>query len=93
VSAGKIGEVCSLLGAKNVQIGKNDFMVKSGVEPSGVVYVWKSYAVVKGTICVSFYFAAGYQYWNQDDPLFPPEKDQGLDEVDAILATFQWLDP
>jgi hypothetical protein len=76
-----------------MQIGEQNFIVNHGFEPSGVVYEWWSYAIAKNSKSVCFWFTVGFQTWEQDDPLFPPEEDQGLDEVEAILATFRWLNP
>ena len=93
ISLGKTAESCISSDAQKMQIGEQNFVVNHGFEPSGVVYVWKSYAITKESKSVCFMFIVGFQTWEQDDPLFPPEKDQGLDEVEAILATFRWLNP
>jgi hypothetical protein len=93
ISLGQTAESCISPDSKTTQIGEQIFMVDHGFEPSGVVYEWRSYAITKESKSVCFLFTVGFQTWEQDDPLFPPEKDQGLDEVEAILATFQWLNP
>lgn len=98
ISLGKNAESCisfhsGPVRSGEMQIGEQKFIVNHGYEPSGTVYEWRSYAITKESKSVCFLFSFGFQTWEQDDPLFPPEKDQGLDEVEAILATFQWLNP
>ncbi|MBI5354484.1 MAG: hypothetical protein HZB50_17730 [Chloroflexi bacterium] len=79
--------------AEKIQIGENEFTVNNGFEPSGVVFAWKTYAIAKESKRVCFDFVVGFREWAQDDPLFPPEKDQDLEELESILATFRWLEP
>jgi hypothetical protein len=93
IALGETAESCFSSDAEKIQIGEHNFMVNNGFEPSGVVYAWKSYATKKESKSVCFFFSVGYMTWNQDTPLFPPEKDQGLDDVEAVLATFRWLNP
>lgn len=93
IALGKTAESCISPDLKTKQIGELNFIVNHGYEPSGVVYEWRSYAITNDSKSVCFWFTAGFQIWEQNDPLFPPEKDQGLDEVESILATFQWLSP
>ena len=93
IGIGQSAEWCFPPTSEKVQIGEHEFVVNNGFEPSGVVYAWKSYALVKEPKKVCFDFIVGFREWAQDDPPFPPEKDQGLDEVESILATFQWLEP
>ncbi len=93
IGIGQSAESCFPPEAKSVQVGKHKFMVNNGFEPSGVVFVWKTYAIAIEAKKVCFDFVVGFREWAQGDPLFPPEKDQGLEEVESILATFQWLKP
>jgi hypothetical protein len=93
IATGQNAEWCFAADAEIRQIGKNNFVTRNGYEPSGVVYAWKSYAIANEAKKVCFNFIVGFSTWEQADPLFPPEEDQGLDEVEAILATFRWLDP
>jgi hypothetical protein len=93
IGIGQSAEWCFPPEAEKVQNGEHEFVVNNGFEPSGVVYAWKSYAIAKEPKKVCFDFIVGFREWAQDDPPFPPEKDQGLDEVEAILSTFQWLNP
>lgn len=90
---GEKAESCFSDNADEMQIGERDFVVDHGFEPSGVVYAWRSYAIANDSKSVCFVFVVGFETWEQDDPLFPPEEDQGLDEVVDILATFRWLVP
>ena len=91
IALGKTAESCTSSDLETKQIGELNFSVNHGFEPSGVVYEWRSYATVKDTRSICFMFIVGFETWEQDDPLFPPEEDQGLDEVEEILSTFQWL--
>jgi len=93
IFTGEKAEACFSPDTEKVHIGKYDFSVKSDEEPSGVIYAWKSYAISKGTQSVCFFFIAEYQTFPEDAPPVPPEKDQGLADVEAILATFLWLVP
>jgi hypothetical protein len=93
IALGKVAESCISSDLQIMQIGEHEFFVDHGFEPSGVVYEWRSYAISQDSKSVCFMFTVGFQTWEQDDPLFPPEKDQGLDEIEAILATFHWLAP
>jgi hypothetical protein len=93
IALGKVAESCISSDLATMQIGEHTFIINHGFEPSGVVYEWRSYAITQGSKSACFMFTVGFQTWEQDDPLFPPEKDQGLDEVEAILATFRWLAP
>ena len=86
-------ESCFSESAEKMLIGEHDFTVKNGFEPSGVVYAWRSYAISKGPKSVCFVFVVSFRERNQDDPPFPPEENQGLDDVEAILTTFHWLEP
>ena len=89
----KSAESCFSADVVKVRIGKHDFTVNNDFEPLRVVYAWKSYAIAKGSKSVCFMFVVGFQTWERGDPLFASEEDQGLDEVQAILATFRWLNP
>jgi hypothetical protein len=91
IFTGEKGSACFSPSFEKVQIGGQDFVINHGVEPSGVVYAWKSYAIEKGTQKVCFFFMAGYQTFSADNLPVPPEKDQGLDDIESILATFNWL--
>ncbi len=93
IALGKAAESCISSDLKTMQLGGQEFFVNHGFEPSGVVYGWRSYAITQESESVCFMFTFGFQTWEQDDPLFPPEKDQDLEEVEAILATFRWLAP
>jgi hypothetical protein len=93
ISLGENAESCISPDSETIQIGEQKFIVKHGIEPSGIVYEWRSYATTNESKSVCFFFTFGFQTWEKDDPLVPPEKDQGLNEVEAILATFQWLNP
>lgn len=93
IGIGQSAEWCFSSDAEKVQIGEPEFVINNGFEPSGVVYAWRTYAIVKEPKKVCFDFIVGFREWVQDDPLFPPEKDQGLEEVESILATFRWLNP
>jgi len=93
IATGQNAEWCFAADAETRQIGKHDFVIRNGYEPSGVVYAWKSYAIANESKKVCFDFIVGFSTWEQDDPLFPSEEHQGLDEVEGILATFQWLNP
>ena len=90
---GEKAEYCLSDNTDEMQIGERDFVVDRGFEPSGVVYAWRSYAIANDSKSVCFVFVVGFDTWEQDDPLFPPEEDQGLEEVVDILATFRWLVP
>ena len=93
IGIGQSAEWCFAPEAEKVQIGEHEFLVNHGFEPSGVVYLWKTYAIDKESKKVCINFVVGFREWTQNDPLFPPEKEQGLEEVNSILATFQWLEP
>ncbi|MFT3890774.1 MAG: hypothetical protein QM730_04000 [Anaerolineales bacterium] len=93
IATGQNAEWCFTTEAETKQIGEHNFVIRDGYEPSGVVYAWKSYAIANRSKKVCFDFIVGFSTWEQDDPLFPPEEDQGLDEVEAILATFRWIEP
>jgi hypothetical protein len=93
IGIGQSAEWCFPPEAEKVQIGEHEFVVNKGFEPSGVVYAWKTYATAIESKKVCIDFVVGFREWAQDDPLFPPEKDQDLEEVESILATFQWLEP
>ncbi len=93
IFSGKRAEQCFSSDDEKLKIGEHDFIIDHGYEPSGVIYEWRSYAVEKASKRVCFVLVVGFREWEQDDPPFPPEEDQGLDEVEAILATFQWLNP
>jgi hypothetical protein len=93
IAIGQSAEWCFLPDAEKIQIGEHEFTVNNGFEPSGVVFAWKSYGTANESRKVCLDFIVGFREWAQDDPFFPPEEDQGLEEVESILATFQWLEP
>lgn len=93
ITLGEGAESCISADLETMQVGEQKFFVNHGFEPSGVVYEWRSYGNTKESKSVCFVFTVGFRTWEQNDPLFPPEKDHGLEEVEAILATFRWLDP
>lgn len=93
IALGKAAESCISPDIETMKIGEQTFTINHGFEPSGVVYEWRSYAIAQESKSVCFMFTVGFQAWEQDDPLFPPEKDQNLEEVASILATFRWLSP
>jgi hypothetical protein len=93
IFSGESAETCFSPDARKIHIGENDFVLNKGFEPSGVVYAWKSYAIRKDIRNVCFFLVVGFQTWEQDDPMFPSEKDQGLSDIEAILSTFRWLEP
>ena len=93
IALSKAAESCISPDIETMKIGGQTFTVNHGFEPSGVVYEWRSYAITRESKSVCFMFTVGFQAWEQGDPLFPPEKDQNLEEVVSILATFSWLNP
>ena len=93
IHTGEDAEACFSPDAQKDQIGENEFTVNNGEEPSGVVYAWRSYAIAKETQKVCFFLAAGYMTFPENGPIIPPEKDQGLEDIETILATFKWLNP
>jgi len=93
IFTGEKAESCFSPDSEKVRIGKYDFLVKNGEEPSGVIYAWRSYAITQESQSVCFFFIAEYQTFPEDASPVPPEKDQGLADVEAILATFRWLAP
>jgi hypothetical protein len=93
VHIGQSAEWCFPPEADKVKFGEHEFVVNNGYEPSGVVYAWKTYGIANEAKKVCIDFVYGFREWNQDDPLFPPEKDLDLKEVESILESFQWLEP
>jgi len=94
IFVGERAESCFSSYAEKVQVGEYEFLVKNGEEFSGAIFAWKSYGIKQGLQNVCFFYVAGYQTFpDNSTELIPPEEDQRIDYVEAVLETFKWIDP